>query len=332
MALGTIRGHLEVASVTRALVIGRRRKGRPIKQVVQETRQRLEDAGWSVDSTVVKGKGALRKHAAAAAADGVDVVVAVGGDGVVLQVVQGVGGTATTLGIVPMGTGNLLATNLGIDRKPDRAITILLDGQRRQIDLGHAVIGKDEWLFSVACGIGFDAEVMDATSKAGKRRWGRLAYVASAITKSGDVRDVQHEITVDGKLTTMGAMQVFIANFGRTGLTIKPRLPVVPDDGALDVIVLRAPGRLRAVATAWQAIRQPHEGRSSDGRVLRSRGKEVTIETHTKRLVEIDGSVVGTTPVRISVRPAALTVLAPPPAPSPPTPEPPTPTPEPPTP
>jgi YegS/Rv2252/BmrU family lipid kinase len=294
-----------------ALVIGRRRKGRPIQRVVRETARRLEEAGWTVEQAVVKKKKALRQHAAAAVEQATEVVVAVGGDGAVLQVLQGVGETPAVLGIIPMGTGNLLATNLEIPKRLDDAVRVLLEGVRRQVDLGHASVDGTERLFSVACGVGFDAEVMKATSKARKRRWGKLAYVASAIGVSRHVRDVPHTITVDGKETAMPAMQAFVANFGRTGLSFKPRLPVEPADGALDVIVLRAPGRLRAVVAAWQAIQQPHEGHASNGRVFRAKGREIRIDAQPKRLVEIDGSVLGTTPVTVSVRPGALTVLVP---------------------
>lgn len=294
-----------------AFVIGRRRKGRPIPRTVRETAHRLEAAGWTVQQAVVKRKKALRHHATAAVEQGTEVVVAVGGDGAVLQVLQGVGGSSTALGIIPMGTGNLLATNLEIPRKPEDAVAVLLAGTRRQVDLGHASVDGTERLFSVACGVGFDAEVMQATSKPRKRRWGKLAYVASAIGVSRHVRDVPHTITVDGRETAMPAMQAFVANFGRTGLTFKPRLPVEPADGALDVIVLRAPGRLRAVVAAWQAIQQPYEGHAGNGRVFRAKGREIKIDAHPKRLVEVDGTVLGTTPVSVSVRPGALTVLVP---------------------
>jgi diacylglycerol kinase (ATP) len=295
----------------RALVIGRRRKGRPIRQAVRDTRQKLEDAGWTVEISVVKRKRELRHEAARAVEAEVDVVVAVGGDGAVLQVVQALAETPVALGIVPMGTGNLLARNLGIHRRLDRAVDVLLSGERRRIDLGQATLGDKKRFFSVACGVGFDAEVMDATKTRDKDRWGKLAYVASAITQSGRVRNVAHTITLDGVETTMEAAQVFIANFGRTGLAVKPRLDVKPDDGLLDVIGIKAAGRLSGLIAGWKALRQGHEGETSDGRAFRAKAHEIRIETSSKRLVEIDGSVIGETPIDVSVRPGALTVLVP---------------------
>ncbi len=297
--------------MTTALVIGRKRPGRPISKAVRDTQRKLEAAGWTVESSVVKKKSKLRRETATAVEAGVDVVVAVGGDGAVLQVVQSLAEKPVALGIVPMGTGNLVARNLGIHRRLDRAVGVILEGERRVIDLGHVTLGDTKRYFSVACGVGFDAEVMDKTNAKTKLRWGKIAYVASALTQSGKLRNVDHKMTLDGIETTMEAAQVFVANFGQTGLGVEPRLEVEPDDGVLDVIAIRASGRLSGLVSGIKAIRQGHEGETADGRAFRAKAREVRIETKEPRLVEIDGSVVGKTPIDVSVRPAALTVLVP---------------------
>jgi YegS/Rv2252/BmrU family lipid kinase len=297
--------------MTRALVIGRRRNGRKIGEVVRKTRRLLEAAGWTVDSALVDSKRALRRDAARAVKAGADVVVAVGGDGTVLQIVQALAQTQVALGIVPMGTGNLLAGNLGIPHRLDRAVDVLMSGGRRRIDLGRLTVGGKRELFAVACGVGFDAEVMNATGKGEKLRRGKLAYVASAIKQSRRVRNVSHEITLDGVRSTMVATQVFIANFGRMGLAIEPRLEIQPDDGLLDVIVVRASGPLAGLLAGWEALRQGDLGESSAGHVFRARARKIRIETEPSRLVETDGSVVGATPIKASIRPAALTVIIP---------------------
>jgi diacylglycerol kinase (ATP) len=297
--------------MTSALVIGRRRRGRPIARSVRETEALLTAAGWSVERSVVKRKKDLRKRVAAAVDASMDVVVAVGGDGAVLQAVQRLAGTSLALGIVPMGTGNLLATNLDIPRALPDAVNVLITGGRRQIDVGRVSMGSKDRRFSVACGIGFDAKVMDATPMRDKRRWGKLAYALHAVRESRSLRDVEHRIVLDGKQTTTDAAQILIANFGRTGLRLEPRLPIEPDDGQLDVIALRAPGRSTGLLAVWEALRQRRTGRSESGRVLRARARTIEIATKTKRLVEIDGSVVGKTPISVSVEPRALTVITP---------------------
>jgi YegS/Rv2252/BmrU family lipid kinase len=293
------------------LVIGRRRQGRGIAQVVHETGRRLEAASWTVECAVVDRKSELRRRTRGAVKGRVDVVVAVGGDGAVSQVVQKLAGTKVVLGVVPMGTGNLLAGNLGIPKRRDQAIDLLLTDGRRRIDLGQVTVGRKRKVFAVACGIGFDAVVMKSTGKRGKQRWGKLAYVASAIKNHGHVGNVAHQITIDGAHSTMEATQVFIANFGSMGLPIEPRLGINPDDGVLDVIVVSASGPLPGLLAGWEALLQRRLGKSSGGRVFRARAREVKIETEPSRLVEIDGTVVGATPVKASIRPAALTVIVP---------------------
>ena len=303
--------------MTTALVIGRRRPGRPIAAAVQEARRLLEAAGWSVESAVVKRKKAMRRRVKAAVKASTDIVVAVGGDGAVLQAVQRVATTDVALGIVPMGTGNLLATNLGIPRSLEKAVQVIVEGGRRQIDVGRVTVGSKERCFSVACGVGFDAKVMEATKTRDKRRLGKLAYALRAIRDSGSLRDVQQTLVIDGRRTSMRAAQVLVANFGRSGLGVEPVLPIAPDDGQLDLLALRAPGRASGLLAIWEAIRQPDTGRTRSGRVLRARGRHIEISTRRKLPVEIDGSVVGTTPITITVEPGALRVLVPTPTVSP---------------
>jgi diacylglycerol kinase (ATP) len=240
---------------------------------------------------------------------GVDVVVAVGGDGAVLQVVNALADTTVALGIIPMGTGNLLAGNLRIPRRLDRAVSVIVGGRHRRIDLGRVTVGGKDHDFAVACGVGFDARVMQATGAAEKRRLGKLAYVVRAIGQVRHVRDVKHEITLDGARSTTEATQVFIANFGQMGSLIKPRREIQPDDGLLDVIIVRAPGPLLGLLAGLEALWQRDLGMSAAGHVIRAQAREVRIETTPERLVETDGTVVGTTPIVVSVRPGALMVI-----------------------
>ena len=295
--------------MTRALVIGRRRKGRKVSKHVRETAKRLRADGWKVDDRVVKRKKALRKHAGKAVKRGRDVVVAVGGDGVLLQVVTSIAGSKTALGVIPLGTGNLLAGNLGLPTKPSAAAKTILRRRRRRIDVGRIEVDDSERCFTVACGIGYDAEVMDATSRPQKLRWGKLAYLANAIGQTDELYAVTHAITIDGRRFEMEASQVFVANQGRMLPIIAPRRKIKPDDGLLDVIVVRAAGTLPALLAGWDAMVQEDLGSTDSGRVFRTLAKTVAIETDPARLVEIDGSVVGKTPVTIHVEPRALHVL-----------------------
>jgi len=278
---------------------------------VRETRVRLEAAGWKVETSLVDRKRDLRRRAKSAVQAGADVVVAVGGDGAVLQIVQVIAGKPVALGIIPMGTGNLLAGNLGIPADTKQAADVLVSGDRRQIDIGQLTVHGERELFTVACGVGFDAEVMKKTSKRAKLHWGKLAYLASAIGQRKRVRNVAHRITLDGRRTSIRATQVFLANFGGVGFAVEPRLEVEPDDGFLDVIAISASGPARGVLAGWEALRQSEPGESANGHAYRAKAREIRIEAKSRRLVEVDGSVIGRTPITASIRPAALTVIAP---------------------
>ena len=297
--------------MTRALVVGRRRKGRKIPQVVAEVQQLLQAGGWKVDSRVVKRKRDLRRLTRHAVQGRCDVVVAVGGDGAVIQVATALAGSNVALGIIPTGTGNLLAGNLKIPRRPAAAARMLLTGHPRQIDLGRVTIDGVDHDFAVACGIGFDAKVMDATGTGQKLRWGKLAYLANAIGQTGGIHNAPHVITIDGVRRTTEAAQVFVANFGRMLPVVEPRRRIRGDDGLLDIIVVRASGPIPGLLAGWEALMQADLGESRGGHVFRAQGREVRIETDPSRLVETDGSVVGKTPITVSIRPAALTVIVP---------------------
>jgi diacylglycerol kinase (ATP) len=297
--------------MTRALVIGRWRKGRQVGLHVAETSKALRRAGWTVEDRVVKRKKALRKRAGDAATDGVDVVVAVGGDGAVLQVATAVAGSKTALGIIPLGTGNLLAGNLGLPGKQADAVKAILGKRRRRIDVGRIEVDGTERCFTVACGIGYDAEVMDKTTPPQKLRWGKLAYLANAVAQADELHAAKHVLTLDGTRIETQASQVFVANQGKMLPIVAPRRKIRPDDGKLDVIVVRASGALPALLAGLDAMVQKDLGTTASGRVFRTRAREIKIETEPRRLVEVDGSVIGSTPVSIRVEARALTVLVP---------------------
>lgn len=295
----------------RALVLGRKRPGRPIKQVVGQAASALGANGWRVERSVVKRKGQLRRQAAGAAAQGMDLVVVVGGDGAVGHVVTRIAGTDVTLGVVPTGTGNLFARNIGIPGDRRKAIGTLLEGHARRVDVGMVRVGRRRMAFTVACGIGFDADVMRATSRREKLHWGQLAYLANALRQSGSLHNVPHRLVLDGNDIELDAAQVFIANVGRMLPHLAPNPPIEPDDGLLDVIAILASGPLPALFASWEAIRQDALGMSGGGHVYRARAREIRIDTTPPRLVEVDGSAAGRTPIEASVMAGGLRVLVP---------------------
>jgi len=297
--------------MTRAFVVGRHRKGKHNEEIVEEVRRALRAEGWKAGSRLVTKKATLEKVARKAVKDGCDVVVAVGGDGAVVRVASALKETDAALGIIPTGTGNLLALNLGIPHDSRKATKVVLSGRVRRIDLGTVEADGETVDFAVAAGVGYDAAVIDKTDAEQKLRWGKLAYLTHALGQAGGISNVEHTITLDGATEVMQAAQVFIANFGKMLPVIEPRRKIRPDDGYLDVIVVRASGPLPGLLASWEAITQKDLGESSGGHVFRARAREVRIETKPVRLVEADGSTVGKTPLVATVVPKALRVLVP---------------------
>lgn len=293
-----------------ALVIARRRKGRPVADDVGHVCETLAAAGVRAEPRIVRRKRELRRATRQAVAEGSYLIVCVGGDGAVREVATALLGTPVALAVIPAGTGNLFARGLGIPHDRDQAIAAAISGRRRSIDCGVVKVDGRKRVFNVACGIGFDAQVMRRTANASKRRWGVLAYAASAVREARAIRERRHKITLDGRTFRVMAAEVIVANVGRVppGLAVEG---VEPDDGVLDVFVVRARGPLDALSAVWEVLRGAVGPTGKGRRVIRARAKRVAIDVRPPRAVELDGSDVGRTPVRIKVRPAALHVMVP---------------------
>jgi YegS/Rv2252/BmrU family lipid kinase len=272
----------------------------------------LAQAGWVVDSVEAHEPAEIAGHAGAAVADRIELVVAVGGDGTVIQAASPLVGTDVALGIVPGGTGNLLAGNLGIPRRAASAARVLAAGHARRIDLGTVEMAGVSRYFAVACGTGFDAQVIAATHPAGKRRWGKIAYFGTAVSLGPRLRNVPHVIDLDGRRMEVEAAEVIVANLGEMipGL-LRPRLPIVPDDGLLDVVVLTVEGPLQGLLGVWETLTYAEHGVHPGGRVFRAQARSVRIEATPPQPVELDGDVHGETPLRATVVPGAISIIVP---------------------
>jgi diacylglycerol kinase family enzyme/membrane-associated phospholipid phosphatase len=281
---------------------------RALRRLVNEA---AEEAGWDTPmwfETSVDDAGRQMTHAALTA--GADVVVAAGGDGTVRVVASELARTGVALGILPVGTGNLLARNLSLPMQMDTALDVVLSGQDRAIDLVRmGGDGLDDDHFAVMGGLGLDAAIMQGAPDELKKRVGWPAYFIAGLRHFRDPT-VKVEISVDeGPAVRYRASTVVIGNVGTLTGGI-PLLPdAAPDDGKLDVVVV-APRRF----LTWirLLVRVMARRRRTDERLDRRTGRTVTVRAEHPTPRQMDGDACGRgTEICATVEPGVLLVRVP---------------------
>ena len=288
----------------------------PSKSVGPELRASLirlcDTQGWAEPlwlETTIEDPGVGQARQALEA--GVDVVIAAGGDGTVRCVAEVLAGTDTPLGLVPLGTGNLLARNMGIDiSDPVSAAYDVLNGTERRVDVIRCRLNRseEENVFLVMAGVGYDAAIMADTVDVLKDRMGWLAYVEAGIRKLPG-KPVRAIVTVDDRHPVRRRIRsVMIGNCGRImgGIEIFPEAKI--DDGVMDLLVLAPRGRF-----GWLGVIAGIFGRKKNKResaeYFKGKTAEVTLEVDEE--FQLDGDHVGTGKhLSIRLDPGALKVRA----------------------
>lgn len=270
----------------------------------------LRDAGFEARWLETRDDDPGRAMAAEAIAGAVDLVLTAGGDGTVRVVAHGLARSGIPMGIIPAGTGNLLARNLGIPLDIDAALDVALTGQTSPIDMVElSVDDRAPERFVVMAGTGLDAMIMDEVDPRLKARIGSAAYFVAAGKAFGRV-PIPLEVTIDGDRTyRRKAMLCVIGNVGDLtgGITLIPQAR--PDDGVLHVY-LASPQRLGHWVKVLARL-ATHRARRDD-RVDVWRARRVEIRLQNADSYQIDGDVVGEGRVfRAEVLPGALTVRVP---------------------
>jgi undecaprenyl-diphosphatase len=298
--------------VARVLLITNPAAARTRPRAVADVMQTLGSAGWSAEVLATGGPGDARRLAEYGVAQGVDVVAVFGGDGTTMQAAAALVGTEVALGVIPGGTGNLLAGNLRIPASPARAARALVAGRPRPFDLGRMERAGGPQYFAVACGAGYDARVMAGTLSEHKRRWGMAAYVATTLRLIGNIRSATHLITIDGVDYDAHAAMVLVANCGEViPPFVKLRAGIRPDDGVLDVVVMRANSFGQSVRAVWDLLRDAPTAEGIETYVGYARGREITVVTDPVEPVQLDGEPGGETPFTVNVVPGAIRILVP---------------------
>ena len=272
----------------------------------KSVRRVMDDHGWDEPlwlETTAEDPG--RGQAESAVSAGVDLVLACGGDGTVTACAEGIAGTGVPLAIIPMGTGNLLARNLGLPTGLDEALAVALGGVQQPIDAGRV----NGTLFVVMAGLGLDARMLSGASEPLKKQLGWVAYAISAVRHLGD-RPVRVTVSADGgRRRRMRASALVVGNVGwlRGGLPLLP--DARPDDGMLDAVVLIAGGPARWLAVAAAILLH----RPADGKIYRVRFTELEVSLDQEQPWEVDGEVMGSSRrLTVVAQPGALLLRMPP--------------------
>lgn len=282
----------------------------------------LREAGIEAEILPTRGPNTAGEVAREAIARGCDSILACGGDGTVHEVLQTVVGSETALGVVPMGTANALAADLGISAPPSRAARALLTASSVRVSVGrifyHDRSGAEHSrYFTVAAGVGADGQFFYRLDSNLKRRFGYAAYAMEAFRLWSTHPFPYYEATIafpDGapprKENVSQLLAVRINNFGGMVQNLVPSAAL--RNSNLRLVVFRTRSRYRYLRFMIAVIFRRHTY-SSAIETIKAKSVECRIPEGSQErvLVEADGELLGCLPARIEIVPDALTLLIP---------------------
>ncbi len=286
---------------------------RDLEPELRKAVQYLEGRGWEVLWRRTRGAGDATTYGREAANIGLDVAIAAGGDGTIGQVVNGLAGSKTMLGVIPTGTTNVWAKEARLPiwtplrpQAIQEAAFILAEGQPRNVDVG-VVNGR---CFLMWVGIGFDAQVtarVEAQPQQ-KRRLGKIAFFIAVLVQTLNLAGVRAYIHVDGKKMSERIFLVVASNIHLYADIIRLAPMASMNDGRLDVCIFKAYSGLQAARLLVSLVLGNH---TRDPEVKMLQARHLTVQTSKPLPVHADGDIIGTTPVEISIVPNALRVIVP---------------------
>ena len=275
-------------------------KGRALRAAALAV-PRLEEAGFRVRRLQGRDADEALDLARTAVADGVESLVAVGGDGLVHLAVQAVAHSSTTLGIIPSGTGNDAARYFGVPRSdPLRAADVVVAGRARTVDLART----GPTFFLCVLSAGFDAIVNE---RANRMRWprGQMRYNLATLAELRVSAPIPYVLELDGNSKTMDAVLVAVGNGPSFGGGLRITEGAVLDDGLLDVVVFHPVSKPELVRTYPKLFSGTHTTHSA---YEHHRVREVTVAA-PGIVAYADGERLGPLPMTITAEPAALKAL-----------------------
>jgi diacylglycerol kinase (ATP) len=282
--------------------------GRP-GPILSTLNEAFKNTGIDWDIALTKKSGDATDLAKAWLAEKIDLVGVYGGDGTLMEVISGMKDTEVPLGILPGGTGNVLATELGIPGDLKRACELLAKGpwKIRTIDVGQF----NNRYFTQRASFGYESEMVKGARRKTKNRCGRLAYVLSSIDAVKKIKIAGYDIVVDGKKHHEEGVTCIVANCGNLGFSSRLTLDKAIDvaDGLLDVLVVK---KVRPALLKY-LYKNITDGEPPEDRELVAhwQGKEIKVTSQPAQVVQCDGEILGKMAIHARIVPQAVKVVVP---------------------
>jgi diacylglycerol kinase (ATP) len=263
--------------------------------------------GWEYTLYETDGREDLRQVVRDHLKEKFDLVVAAGGDGTISQVASGMAYSGVPLGVVPLGTWNALARNLGIPMLTEMAIRLLTGHHRiRSLD----ALEVDGTLYMLNVSIGISSNMVRLTDRKSKQRFGALAYFKNVTLQIFGLIQHPYQLILDGEKLRVRASELMIANSSLIGLGELPtRLNIHPDDGVAEACIMNPRSIFELAMVAWNVLVWRTQ-RPPPFRCLPVR-HSITIIAPRPVNVQGDGEIIGKTPVEIKLAPGAVEMIVP---------------------
>jgi diacylglycerol kinase (ATP) len=264
--------------------------------------------GVALSVSVTSGTGDALELARNALRQGADLLVAAGGDGTVAEVATALEGTSAALAVLPLGTGNDFARALGVEHDLDLAVRTVFQGRLEQVDAVRWELPErgEQGRFVNVAGCGFDAGVAARINEGFRFIGGTAAYVAAVFDTLRRYKPVELTIEVDGEVSEHNVMLCAVANATMYGGGMKVAPEASIKDGLLDVVVVGELSKAEFVRAFPGVFKGKHIGHP---KVKVLRGRSVVLRSPQPIPLLADGEVIGDTPVRFDLQPAALRAL-----------------------
>jgi YegS/Rv2252/BmrU family lipid kinase len=276
---------------------------------IERLTRALARQGIAVNPLPTTNVGDATRLAAQSVNDGADVVIVCGGDGTINEAAQSLVGTETALAVWPCGTANVLARELRLPCDENALSELIADRVTRTISVGRAVKPGDGWhrYFLLMAGIGLDATIVNGVDLGLKRLIGAGAYLASGLDYLARMPLTPFSIDLNGQRHESTFTVISNAASYAVCFTLAPGAKM--DDDKLDVCVFNSRSRLAYLTYAFLSMARGLHTRISN--VVYQPAREAQANSNDKALVQLDGDVMGTLPMRFEIAPGALRIIAP---------------------